>query len=250
MHEYDDSRFTGDPAKMSLADAIEYFLRKGTSSVWRQKSSITIGRSKLGKTKLTRLTRRSIQLWCDVRGNEVCAATVQNDLRLIRLSIEHVRRDLGLPTSDNPAMGVHVSDKNKVITVAQLEALSAALQENPIVRVMIIMAADTGLTRAALSNLQWRDVDFEHGTVHLRAWSSGPIVRTVALSPAAVQALRSLPRTGHRVFATSVDSVKWAWQAACRRVGLKGVRYWEARHVLNYEGATRGDAPNTALVSR
>jgi integrase len=93
---------------------------------------------------------------------------------------------------------------------------------------MVLMAAWTGLRPGELFGLEWRDVDWERSTVHVRRqWNSrareltatkGKHDRTVPLAPQVVEALRQVPRVRDFVFFTGQDRVRFS-QAS-------GVYYW------------------------
>lgn len=222
---------------ITLAVAVGHYVSKVGDQPWKRKGATTIQGSPIGDLKLSRLTTRALREWCESRLDHVCLASVQNELRMIRLAYEAARDDFGLKLPPaNPAIGIVLNEKDRKLTHAELERLSEALADKPIVRALVIVAAATGLSRGALSGLQWRDVELDHAVVHLRDRSEGKIVRSVLLSPQAVEVLMTLDHTSRRVFPIPVERVKWAWMAACRRVGVKGLRFFDARHVLQYEG--------------
>lgn len=43
-------------------------------------------------------------------------------------------------------------------------------------------------------------------------------------------------KTGPKVFSMPVVNIRVFWERACRRTKLRHVRFYEARHVLQYEG--------------
>jgi integrase len=96
---------------------------------------------------------------------------------------------------------------------------------------MILTAAWTGMRPGELYGLEWRDIDWEAGTVHVRRqWDSkthelkpypkGYLDRKVPLAPQVVEALRQIPRQADYVFYTSQDGKRFN-QAA-------GLYYWKA----------------------
>lgn len=222
--------------QITLSEAIAHFVTKDDARLTTKGSATLIQGSSLGRVKLHHLKTSAIRAWAERRLEFVRLARVMQDLRLIRFAYEAARHDFGLTLPDNPAMGFTLNERRRHLTAAELSRICQALEDEPALRAMVIVAAETGLSRGALSNLQWRDVDLDAATASLRDRSAGPIVREVSLSPTAIEALEPLSRRSHRAFPVRVDRVRWSWMAACRRAGVKDVKFYEARHVLQYEG--------------
>lgn len=222
--------------RLTVAGAISHYLTESDAPDWRKRGATLIQGSSLGRILVARLSTADLQKWCERRLDHVCVATVQNDLRIVRLSYEAVRRAYGLTLPPNPALDVELSEKDRKLTRAELRALGEALVKVPAMRALVTVAAETGLPRGALTSAQWRDVELDRAVLHLRDRSGGPVVRSVPLNDAAVEAMRSLAKTGPRVFSVPVSNIRLLWERACRRTKLKHVRFYEARHVLQYEG--------------
>ncbi|WP_425442136.1 tyrosine-type recombinase/integrase [Sphingomonas mucosissima] len=218
---------------MTLSDAIGFFVKRphGIGSRGVQ----TVRNSSIGKLKVSSLSRTVIRRWCEERLKSVKLSTVQNDLRLIRLSIELARCELGVKLKDNPAVGINLNDPSRRLTDDEATRLYAALEGRPMLRALVIVAVETGLRRGAVSALQWRDVDLEQSVLHIRQRADGPVVQSLPLSPIAADALRTVPRRGYRIFVMPVDRLQWVWATTLRRAGLHGFKFWEPQHVLRRE---------------
>lgn len=227
---------TSELKRLTVAAAIDHYLCKSDAPEWRKRGAALIKASPLGRIRVAKLSTSDLQKWSDRRLDQVCVATVQNDLRIVRLSYEAVRRTYGLSLPANPALEVELAEKDRKLTRGELAALRAALEKAPIMKALVTVAAETGLPRGALTSAQWRDVELDRSVIHIRQRSTGPIVRSVPLSDAAVEAMRSLAKTSPRVFPLSVANIRLLWERACRRTKLRHVRFFEARHVLDYEG--------------
>lgn len=222
--------------RMTLAEAVAVYLDESHASAWRKRGAAMLQSSSLGRIRLTKLGKADLQKWCDRRLDSVCVETVQNELRLVRFAYETARRIYGLSLPSNPALEVKLAEKGRKLSRLELEALCVALERAPIMKALVIVAAETGLSRGALTSAQWRDIELDQHVIHLRQRSAGPIVRSVPLSDAAVSAMRPLAKEGRRVFPVPVANIRVLWKRACRRSKLRHVRFFEARHVLPYEG--------------
>jgi integrase len=106
------------------------------------------------------------------------------------------------------------------------------------------------MRRGELVNLHWNDTDFIRRVALLKDTKNGES-RTVPLSSTAIQILQNLPRRiDGRVFGMQADSVTKAFERACRRAGVVGLRL----HDLRREGVTRlfergWSIPDVACVS-
>ena len=125
---------------------------------------------------------------------------------------------------------------------------------NPLFRSIFLLAFQTGLRRAEILGLQWRDVDLSGGFLSVRrglvkvSSIDGAVLndpksgrgRVVDLGSDAIRGLRShlesFPGNGNFVFCHSGGeplqpvSVSKAFQRAARDAGLEGLRFHDLRH--------------------
>ncbi len=95
-------------------------------------------------------------------------------------------------------------------------------------RPVVRFALETAMRRGELLALRWENVDLQHRTARLIDTKNGED-RTVPLSTHAVDILKHLPRNiSGRVFG-GVD-ISHSFAAACRRAGIKGLRFHDLRH--------------------
>lgn len=87
------------------------------------------------------------------------------------------------------------------LTQAQLEALLAAINEddNEQAKAFMRLVLVTGMRRGELFKLQWRDVDFDRGFIHIRDPKGGEDQK-IPLNPGARQILADHPRSSEYVF--------------------------------------------------
>jgi integrase len=98
-----------------------------------------------------------------------------------------------IPTVDNK--------KTENLTDKQLKRLLEAIEidNHPHAGPMMKMALYTGMRRGEMFRLKWQDIDFEHGSVHIRDPKGGPD-QVIPLSQPARALLESHPRTSKFVF--------------------------------------------------
>ncbi|MDD3581829.1 MAG: tyrosine-type recombinase/integrase [Desulfobacca sp.] len=128
--------------------------------------------------------------------------TVKNTLELLRRIINFgVKQQLCKGPGFTIEMPKTNSNKTEDLTVEQLARLLEVLEENsglPAAAIMK-MALFTGMRRGELFRLQWQDVDFDRGFIHIRE-PKGGVDQKIPLNAAARQTLLDLPRTSEFVF--------------------------------------------------
>jgi integrase len=106
----------------------------------------------------------------------------------------------------------------------------------PALQPVLIIALKTGMRRGEILSLKWSDVNFIKAFIQIKDTKSGE-PRKVPLSPAAREALKALPRTSDFIFynaetKTHVKSVVTAFDTACTRAEIKGLRFHDLRHTF------------------
>ncbi|MHB1381951.1 MAG: tyrosine-type recombinase/integrase [Thermoleophilia bacterium] len=91
--------------------------------------------------------------------------------------------------------------KTEDLTPAQLQALLAAINEddNEQAKALMRLVLVTGMRRGELFKLQWRDVDFDRGFIHIRS-PKGGVDQKIPLNDGARQILEDHPRSSEYVF--------------------------------------------------
>lgn len=140
---------------------------------------------------------------------------------------------IGIPHA--PSTSKH-APKNKTRTVHGPHAVGA-------IRLLML----TGCRLREILDLEWSHVDAERGLLFLPDSKTGR--KTVVLSSAAQDVLKSLPRIGRFVIAgrdagTENEKpradLKKPWTAICARAGLEGLRIHDLRHSFASVGAGSG----------
>ena len=148
--------------------------------------------------------------------------------------------DEGAP---NPAARVQTfkeRSRERWVTPAELPALVEAIgaEPSPYIRAAMKLYLLTGLRRSELIGLRWKDVDFGRREIHLGDTKAGRS-HAVALSVAAVDVLRELPRQlgsafvfPGRVAGQPLVNIAKSWRRIRRRAGLEDVRLHDLRRTV------------------
>jgi len=105
---------------------------------------------------------------------------------------------------------------------------------SPELKPVLILALNTGMRKAEILNLRWDAVNFSKGFIHIEDSKSGRS-RDIPLNGLAFEALKEISRKGEFVFTNDetknhTQDVKTAFKGACRRAGIKGLRFHDLRH--------------------
>jgi integrase len=144
-------------------------------------------------------------------------------------------------TNSNPAEAVSKFGGKKRIrhlVEDEQERLLAAVEGDPQLRLMVILALSTAPRAGELINLEWRDVDLDGGQILLRQTKNGD-PRAAWLHGRALESLREWheshgkPTGETRVF-SSVTGKRYRYEkpfkAALDRAGIKNFRFHDLRH--------------------
>jgi integrase len=126
------------------------------------------------------------------------AGTVKNVLELLRRLINFAAKKHLCPT---PSFIIEMPKVNNLktedLTPDQLAALLEAIDQDTNIQAanFMKMALFTGMRRGELFRLQWQDVDFDRGFIHIRDPKGGPDQK-IPLNAATRELLLSHPHTG------------------------------------------------------
>lgn len=128
------------------------------------------------------------------------------------------KRDFRLPTS---------SELTRLFEAADQQGIGA----------LVRLAVLTGLRISELLALSWTDIDFEDGSLHVKASKTPAGVRTISVGPATLQLLRELReesgvvRLSGLVLGLQRSRTIWPWINARSAAGLPGLHFHDLRHV-------------------
>jgi len=92
------------------------------------------------------------------------------------------------------------------------------------------LAMLTGLRRAELLALEWRQIDLEAGVIDLDPdQAKDGEERLVSLLPEAIDALKAFPKSGDQLFTLSIEGFKTGWQRIRKEAGLEHINFHDTR---------------------
>ncbi|PKO89833.1 MAG: hypothetical protein CVU18_02755 [Betaproteobacteria bacterium HGW-Betaproteobacteria-12] len=104
---------------------------------------------------------------------------------------------------------------------------------NPAMLTLVQLAIETAMRQGELLKMRWEDLELhdDHGTAYLHDTKNGED-RVVPLPAKAISLIRQLPRPsdGGRVFPMTKYSIRTAWDYACKRAAISGLRFHDLRH--------------------
>lgn len=232
--------------RTTLGDVIQRYLAEVTPSMKgatedtiRLKAMI---RNPLARWSMANLTPKRVATYRDERLKVVSAGTVIRELAYLSAIINHARREWGLNVT-NPIQMVRKPPspqaRTRVLSEQEIQILLEALEpmgrRSHWMKPIVQLALATAMRRGELLSLRWEHIDLQAQTAFLPMTKNGDS-RLVALSSAAVQVLRALPRhISGVVFPVKPLTLDAAFKRALARTGLQDVRF----HDLRRTGITR-----------
>lgn len=219
----------------------------------------TLQRDKLSKYKLSALSPLVLAEWRDRRIEAGCqGATVRREMDVISAVMNWARRELMIAV-ENPiaaikrpapskARGRRLEDGEETRLLTALEDHGGESERedgkkyrrgsrNPWIRPVVLFALETAMRRGEILALEWKNVDLKRRTAYLPDTKNGES-RTVPMSSRAVAVLEGLLEIqdgvkvlpAGKVFKTTADAIKKAWERACKTAGLEDLHFHDLRH--------------------
>jgi integrase len=176
--------------------------------------------------------------------------TIATVRALLNFGIKHGLR----PAASNPARGIKMyreKARERFLSEAEIgaaaEAIEKAEQEGkvgPFGAAGLRLALFTGARSGEVTAIQWGHIDWQRRLVRLPDSKTNE-PRTIHLSDAAVEVLKTVPRVGPYVIAGAVPEEPYknlsrAWIVARAYAGLQDVRLHDLRHSYASLAAGRG----------
>jgi integrase len=112
-----------------------------------------------------------------------------------------------------------------------------AYEKRQLLKVIIVMAVDTGMRRGEIFKLTWRDVDFVSGEIIIRAMNSKTADRrAVGITPRLKSELEKLWNQSKNIdecvfgYDKPQSTIKKVWATACRNAKLDNLKFHDLRH--------------------
>lgn len=197
----------------------------------------------LGDHRMNRIRRVDvISLHNGLHQQGYAAGSVNKILILIRYMFNCAIRWEVLPAGQNPANGVEPFPDNgareRYLSLEEAQSLMAELETNPnrqacnIIKLLLF----TGARKTEIMHARWEFVDLERRLLTVPLSKSGK-ARHIALSDAAIEVLRALPRDPEIPWlfwnpktGRPQDSIHHGWDTIRQRAGIPDVRLHDLRH--------------------
>jgi len=188
-----------------------------------------------GDKKLHQITPLALERYKRERSQEVSRSTVNRELACLKhIFSKAVVWDLA---DDNPVKKVKLfkepPGRVRFLSLEEIRRLLAA--STPHLRPIIMVALLTGMRKGEILRLQWKDLDFERGLIHVRNSKNGED-RRVAMSREVEAILGGLPRTQAGVFThpdgSPVANIKTCFENAVQRAQLEDFSFHDLRHTF------------------
>jgi integrase len=204
---------------------------------------------------LSGLSPAEFATYRDERLQKVKASTVKRQLATIHNVFEVAREEWRMPLPVNPLTALNLPDtsqkRERRLRADEHAAivLAAAACRNTYMLPIILVALETGMRRREMLSLQWDDVDLISRELVVRVAKNGH-PRVLPLSLDALNILAQLPRKGSRIFPTSPNAVRLAWERLKARAGVNNLRFHDLRHEALSRLFEKGlSTPEVALIS-
>jgi len=192
-----------------------------------------------GEVHLEGITPARIERFQQHRIREVCPATVNRELALLKHMLNLAER-WGLRQGPNPVRMVKfLREDNLQFQTLSEEDEKALLTRCPAyLQDMVVFALNTGLRCGDIFNLQWKEVDLEKRRMNVFVQKTHRVL-TIPLNDAAYGVLDAWgamqkgpyvfynPMTGDRF-----RDLKAGFKLACKQAGLEGVTWHTLRHTF------------------
>lgn len=221
----------------TLAEALERFILEYTPRLAAGATDARRARKlqerKLARKMLAAIRGKDIADFVREREAEGMAAnTIRLDLATLSRVFNLCRTAWGMESLGNP---VQLAPRPKLpggrqrrLEWGEEERLLDACP--PGFRPVVLLALETAMRRAEIAGLTWTQVNLRKSCLWLPKTKNGD-PRTVPLSPAALDLLRSLPRNlSGSAFGYTRDAITHAMAAACRKAGISDLTFHDLRH--------------------
>lgn len=226
-----------------------------------QKADPARERSHINALRILPIARRSM---ARIRSADIAAArdawtadthapaTIVRRLAVLSRVFNLARREWGMESLVNPVESVSkpriANARERRVTDMEIADICTSTGSMELAG-LIQLAAETAMRRGELCELRWEFVDLHARTAHLPHTKNGES-RTIPLSSRAIDVLRGLPRRlDGRVFGLKPDSVTQAFDRACVRAGITGLRFHDLRHEATSRLADLLEAHELAKVT-
>ncbi len=195
-----------------------------------------------GERKLSEITPRDVDDYKEIRITDVAPATVNRELEVLRHLFnlaERWKQFFGKnPVSQAGLLPLN-NQVERILTPEEEERLLAC--SSPHLRAILICALNTAMRKGEIISLKWSNVDLENNVITLEHTNTkSKKTRRIPINFKLRKLLLELKLKSagrEHVFLNSDgkpymrhDSLNRAFEGACRRANIKGLRFHDLRH--------------------
>jgi integrase len=193
---------------------------------------------------LSDITAEQIANFRASRAAEVSNSTTNRDMSFLKMML-NLAVDWG-KLEKSPAAKVKKLPEppsiERILSADETQRLLAAA--GPRLKPILVTALGTGMRRGELFALKWADIDFAHGTIHVRMSKSNKS-RIIPVGPTVLAMLQALPCLSEFVFpgqrkGRALQSISRSFRTACADAKIGGFRFHDCRHTYATELLNRG----------
>ena len=190
-----------------------------------------------GNLLLSKITPRHIEEYKRVRLDKVKPGTVNRELA----SLKHmftIAEKLGRFDGKNPVKQVKFLQERqyvmKILDREEINRLIDAAADH--LKPILIIAVSTGMRKGEIFNLRWSDIDFIAHYIHIKETKSN-VMRKVPMNAVVAATLKNIERKSEFIFPSSwskkhkhINDVFRLLKAACKKAGIRDLRFHDLRH--------------------
>lgn len=223
----------------TLADLLDRYEKEVTPSkrgAAQEKYRLAVLRAdKINKLNIKAITPAEVAAFRDRRLAKVKPTTALHDLCTLSAVLEHARLEWSYPIT-NPVRAIRKPSmdrgRDRRLNNGEYEALLAELKKcrNKWIAPLFVFSIETACRRGEALKLKWDDVDLGKRLAVFRGTKTGGD-RVIPLSTKAVAVLSALPRDiKGKVFPVPAPTLRSAFEHACKRAEITGLRWHDLRH--------------------
>ena len=230
---------------------LEKYAKKNKEKSWKTSDWVYLRRLKpyFGSSRLSDITTEKVEDYKSERlSGGLKNSSVNRELSCLR-KIFNKAIDWGY-ASNNPVRRVEFLSENeslreRVLTEDEESRLFESI--SPHLRLILMVALNTGMRKGEIFNLKWEDIDFESRKIRISKSKSGR-GRTIPMNSILFSLLSGLKsQNGKTEFVfTNPETgkpyidIKKAFNGACKRAGIKNLHFHDLRHTFASRLIKRG----------
>ncbi len=207
------------------------------------------------RRRLSELRTEDFAAYRDERLGEVKPSTVRRQLAIIKHALEVARGEWSVPIQGNPLTKLQFNGgdqrRERRLRPGEFEALIEAAKQshNRFVLPLFTLALETAMRRGEILAVKKHHIDFDKRTLLIPESKNGR-ARTIPLSLPAIELLSKHSATDGRLFQTTANAFRLAWERVKRRAGIKDLHFHDLRHEAISRFFEKGlSVPEVALIS-